>query len=77
MNKYRLDVVRYPDVNAYKPRTELIGHIYIEAIDEDAANDIGQMFTTHFGDRDSKSHLPTAPFIEEYSAVYIPTEPKV
>ena len=76
MKKFRLNVVRYPDVNAYKPRTELIGHIYVDAIDESAANDIGQMFTTNFGD-DRDAHLPTEPFIEEYSAEYIPTEPRL
>ncbi|AUR83310.1 hypothetical protein NVP1033O_36 [Vibrio phage 1.033.O._10N.222.49.B8] len=76
MKKFRLNVVQYPDVDAYKPRTELIGHIYVDAIDESAANEIGQMFTTHFGD-DKGAHLPTAPFIEEYSAEYIPTEPRI
>ncbi|CAM0107118.1 hypothetical protein MYOV065v1_p0019 [Vibrio phage PS15B.2] len=70
MKKYRLDVNQYPDVDAYKPRTDLIGHIYIEAIDEDSANEIGQMFATHFGDGNS-SHIPSAPFICEYSAVEV------
>lgn len=74
MKKFRLNVVQYDDVNAYKPRHELIGHIYVDAIDEEAANAIGQMFTTNFGD-DKDAHLPTEPFIEDHSAEYIPTEP--
>ncbi len=67
MKRFKLDVRQYPDVQAYEPRSELIGHIYIDAVDASAANDIGRMFCTNFGDEED-SHLPTEPFIEEYSA---------
>jgi len=69
MKKYRLDVLRYDDPSTYKARPTLIGHIFIEALDEDAANEIGQMFTTEYDE--GTEHLPSAPFIEEYSATLV------
>jgi len=69
MKKYRLDVLRYDDPSAYKARPTLIGHIFIEAIDEDSADEIGQMFITEHG-RDDE-YLPSEPFIGCNSATLV------